>query len=152
MASATIRVRIDRDAVIRMNQPTGMVHRWTVGLADEVLDICIVTAPERSGELKLGLHRGSGSWSRAGVSVRVISDAKHTTYVHGGTYGGITAKSHRAMRLGSLNPSLPIATRANRKSLVGTRANRSHARMVGGQKAKPFMSRALRQVMAKHSI
>lgn len=148
MASASISVHIDRDAVIRMNQPTGMIHRWTVGIADEVVAVAIAEAPVRSGRMKAGIRRGTGSWSRSGVSVRVFSDAKYTTYVHGGTFGPIFAHTGRAMRLGSLNPRLPVATRA--QPMRGIRANRRAVKSVSGQRSNPFMSRALRQVLAAH--
>lgn len=154
MAKSNISVHIDRAAVLRMNQPTGMVHRYVSGIADEVLSEMFITVPERTGKMKSKLRKGKGSWSQSGVSVRVFSGAKYTTYVHGGTYDPILPKNGRAMKLRTLNPSLPMPRRKGQKHSAplppGTRVNKRYASAVGGQRANPFMSRALRNAMARH--
>jgi hypothetical protein len=151
MAKSTISVHIDRSAVLRMNQPTGMVHRYVSGIADEVLAEMFITAPERTGKLKSKLKKGKGSWSQSGVSVRIFSGAKYTTYVHGGTYDPILPRNGRAMKLRTLNPALPMPRRKGQTPYPpGTRVNKRYASAVGGQRAKPFMTRALRNAMARH--
>lgn len=68
-------------------QGTGLVHRWLARIGVSMYHNTLQAAPERSGELKAGIHLSQAREGRRIISVAVESTAPHTMYVIGGTAG-----------------------------------------------------------------
>ena len=67
---------------------SGAVHRWLLGVGNRMYQNVVHAAPERTGELKMGI----GLDFEQGPSLRILSavvssSAPHTKYVIGGTAG-----------------------------------------------------------------
>lgn len=118
--------------ITAMNAPSGMVYRYVEHRTDSTVRIAKVFAPKRTGRLAGGIRRDVRQTSRDRVVGRVRSTARHSQWVHEGTRTPITALTGGRMGDGML--SVP--------TFIGS-SKRMRRRAVKGQRANPFLERAL---------
>lgn len=113
----------------------GRVYRFTERVGDRARDRAERRAPVGQGTLRAGI---TGPYMQAGVQesiATVYSTAPHTLYVHEGTTGPIRRPGGGPM---------PIHSVTNRSLVQG------YATSVRGQRANPFMWRALRSAVSRY--
>lgn len=118
--------------ITAMNLPGGQVYRYADHKTESVLRAAKAFAPKRSGRLAGGIRKDVRTTSRDRVVGRVRSTARHSKWVHEGTYGPIVARgtaSHGMMRLPAYQGAPPG------KTILRPR--------VRGQEANPFLTKAL---------
>lgn len=67
----------------------GMANRWLAEMTDEFTGFAIAFAPERSGELRAGIHGDTSQVGERQIEGTIASEANHTMFVLGGTTGPI---------------------------------------------------------------
>lgn len=135
--ASEVRLVVYDTLIARMSLPGGAIFRWTRRRRELVEHLSIAFAPMRSGELKASIN---GTYNprpgRFQVRMEVRASAPHALWVHEGTRGldgRARIKPHPPNKYLRLSPGNGHPT-LYRKS-------------VRGQKANPFMRRALTQVM-----
>jgi hypothetical protein len=115
-----------------------MAADWASKKAREIEKVAkanvVATGAVRTGALLHGIHATRRKQAAGYTTVRVISRANHSAWVHEGTYGPITAKHGPAMWVPKAKRSRPGAQRVWMTA-------------VRGQKANPFLSDAMYEVL-----
>jgi hypothetical protein len=123
--------------ITAMNAPGGQVYAYTRHKTEATLRAAKMFAPKRTGRLAGGIRIDVRQTSPDRVVGRVRATARHSMWVHEGTYGPITAHTGGRMHDGKL--SVPVFIGAKR---------RMRRAAVAGQRANPFLERALAVGMA----
>lgn len=137
-----------------------MANRWMHLLVQHFTDNARMLAPERSGELKAGIHGEAEAFPATKTMIGTIaSDAPHSLYVLGGTTGPIMSAEawasggmiHAAYeydengrRVGKPGYWLPVG----RRPWPPVR----YRFVVSGQAANNFMVKAWRRTSHQHSV
>jgi hypothetical protein len=114
-----------------------MIYRWAKRLTDEVEVLAKTYCPKRTYNLANSIG-STASANQYGVFTKVRAGAHYAEYVHEGTHGPITPKHTPYLKFygwGQWARPEPY-----RKSSVS------------GQRAQPFLRRALAEVMREHGI
>lgn len=122
-----MRVVIYDSAITAMTAPGGDVYRYAHRKGQRTTLLAKMNAPKRSGALVRGIRMDIRKTGRDRVVVRVRSQAAHSLFVHEGTTGPIYAHNPRGLWV------------PRRK--YGT--SRRWRESVNGQKANPFLTRAM---------
>lgn len=77
-------------------KPGGQVHRWMTLLTTHFEEHAIAAAPQRSGDLRAGIHSHAQPVGIRQMEGTIASDAPHTMYVLRGTTGPITNRRMHA--------------------------------------------------------
>ena len=137
-AQGEVTVVVYDSKITAFNAPGGMVYRYVDNKTDAGVRFAKLFAPKRSGRLAGGVRKDVRQTSKDRVVGRVRSTARHSAWVHEGTYGPIYPKNGRYL-------SVP-------RTAAHPWNARGHGRIlkpfVRGQAANPFLERALRAAMA----
>lgn len=133
-AQGEVTVVVYDSKITAMNAPGGMVYRYTDHKTESVMRFAKAFAPKRTGRLAGGIRKDVRQTSRDRVVGRVRSTARHSKWVHEGTYGPIVGKGARHDNMMRLPPY----------GMYGAKLKAQ----VAGQRANPFLARALAPGMA----
>lgn len=115
-----------------------MAADWASKKAREIAVVAkanvVASGAVRTGALLHGIHATRRKQVAGHTTVRVISSANHSAWVHEGTYGPIVAKNGPAMWVPKSKRSAPGAQRVWMTA-------------VRGQHANPFLSDAMYEVL-----
>lgn len=117
--------------VTAMNAPGGDVYRYVDHRTTSTVRFAKAFAPKRSGRLAGGVRKDVRQTSRDRVVGRARSTARHSKWVHEGTYGPIWARGARKDNM----MRLPAYRMAPKRTILRP--------FVRGQDANPFLERAL---------
>lgn len=140
------RSSVDRAAIARLVQPSGMVDRWLRDIALEIMLDAKAAAPMRSGRLRdsIGSDRRGSTATR--VTFRVYASVPYAAYVERGTTGPITANLARSPggQFTGGRGWLPVGKSQGHIS--------TYAKSVRGQAAQRFLQRSMEEVLSYHRI
>lgn len=128
-STGAVRVVVYDTRIQGMSAPGGDVNNYVRRKTGLTAAVAQVNAPVRTGTLKRGI-RTDVRTVRQGAVGRVRSTARHSTWVHEGTYG-------------------PILPHGDFLWVPGRKGGTRRVKMpeVAGQRANPFLADALRTVM-----
>lgn len=132
----TARFVANHAGIASLTLPGGQVYRWVDRFTGTVENIARRNAPVGRGELRASIHRTPTSGLLSASRGQVRSAAPHSLWVHEGTTGPIRSTSGGVM---------PIHNRA-RTTVVAYRET------VSGQRAQPFLARALNTTFARRGL
>jgi hypothetical protein len=128
MARSRVVVVINHAGISSMNYPGGHVYQFTRRMGRNTSHLGRVFAPKRRGELAAGVDEPNMRSFATGVEAFIWSTARHTMWVHEGTRTPITRPNGGIMPIHNASRTAVIAFRS----------------AVRGQRANPFLARALR--------
>jgi len=144
MATTTVRIRVFDSRVHGLNAPGGEINRFARKITRETEFRAIQYCPTRSRALQRSI-RSTVGWNALGVFGVVRAGAGHARYVHEGTYGPIVPRVAPYLRFEGWGPWA-----AGNSGPLGNRAWR--LKWVKGQRAQPFLTRAMRDVLRFNRI
>lgn len=127
-------VQVNRRGINQIYLPRGSGYRWLDRVNLQMFRACVAAAPSRSGELKAGHRASIRAGSQNYVRAEVVNVAKHSEWVHNGTYGPIFPRTADLLWV-------PVRRGS---------ASRTLRPSVNGQAAQPWMEDACTRVALIH--
>lgn len=134
--AGTVRIRVFDSRLFAMNAPGGDVHGWMARIQDDTVVMARFYCPKRTGELSASI-RGTIGYNQLGVFVNVYAETHYAKYVHEGTTGPIFPRTAPYLRWVGWGP------------WAGKIWRRKY---VQGQRAQPFLYRAMRRTLRRRGI